>query len=73
MRGALIGRKDFEASRSFHWTRETSSRKGHGGLPKETRGVSYVEKRKKEDNECVKKRLVLMCEKVVHEKDVCKK
>jgi hypothetical protein len=61
-----------ERFRNFHWTKETSSRKGHGGLPKE-KGVSCVEKREKEENECVKKRLVLMCGKVFHGKDVCKK
>jgi hypothetical protein len=27
--------------RSFHWTREISSRKGHGGLPRE-RGIFCV-------------------------------
>jgi hypothetical protein len=30
-------------------------------------------KKRKEENECVKKRLVLMCGKVFHGKDVCKK
>jgi len=46
--------------RSFHWTRRISSRKGHGGLPRE-RGVSCVGGRGKEENECVRKRLVLIC------------
>jgi len=41
--GAIDWREGF---RSFHWTRGTSSRKGHGGLPKE-RGVSCVGKKKK--------------------------
>jgi len=40
--------------RSFHWARGISSRKGHGGLPKE-REVSWVGERKKEEKECVKK------------------
>jgi hypothetical protein len=31
------------------------------------------EKKGKEENACVGKRLVLMCGKVVHGKDVCKK
>jgi hypothetical protein len=61
-----------EGFRSFHWTRETSLRKGHGGLPKE-RGISCVGRRGKEENECVRKILVLMCARVVHGKDVSKK
>jgi len=36
-----------ERFRSFHWVRETSSRKGHGGLPRNKRGVSWVGERKK--------------------------
>jgi hypothetical protein len=67
--GAIDWREGF---RSFHWTKETSSRKGHGSLPKKRR-VSCVGKRGKEENECVRKKLVLMCGKVVHEKNVCKK
>jgi len=54
---------------NFHWTKGTNSRKGYGGLPRE-RGVSWVGGRRKEENECVKKRLIFMC---VHEKNVCKK
>jgi hypothetical protein len=49
--------------RSFHWTRGTSSRKGHEGLPRE-RGISCVRGREKEENECVRKIFVLMCGKV---------
>jgi hypothetical protein len=67
--GAIDWREGF---RSFHWTRGTSLRKGHGGLPRK-RGMSFVGKREKEDNECVRKRLILMCGKVVHRKNVCKK
>jgi len=40
--------------RSFHWAKGISSRKGHGGLPRE-REVSWVGERKKEEKECVKK------------------
>ncbi len=69
MRGAIDWREGF---RNFHWTRGTSSRRGDGGLPREGR-VSCVGKRGKEENACVGKRLVLMCGKVVHGKDVCKK
>ncbi len=60
--GAIDWREGF---RNFHWTRETSSRKGHGGLPKE-RGVSCVGRRGKEENECVRKILVLMCARNKH-------
>jgi len=56
--------------RSFHWTRETNSKKGHGGLLRE-RGVSCVGEREKEENECVRKRLVLMCGKVLFMKKMC--
>jgi hypothetical protein len=67
--GAIDWREGF---RSFHLAREISSRKGHGGLPNE-RGVSCVGRREKEENECVRKILILMCARVVHGKDVCKK
>jgi hypothetical protein len=58
--------------RNFHWVRGTSSRKGHGGLPRE-RKISWVGKRKKEKKKHVKKRekrLVLMCEKVLFMKEM---
>ncbi len=57
---------------SFHWTRETNSRKGHGSLPRE-KEVSWVGGREKEEKECVKKRLVLMCGKVLFMKKMCAK
>jgi hypothetical protein len=53
-------------------SRGTSSRKVkeayQGG------GVCYVEERRKEENECVRKKISLLCvwKGVVHEKDVCK-
>jgi len=56
--------------RSFHWTRGTSSRRGHGGLRRE-RGVFCVGERGKEENECVRKRLVLMCGKELFMKKMC--
>jgi hypothetical protein len=60
--------------RSFHWARGTSSRKGHGGLPKK-REVYWVGERKKEKKECVKKErkkgLVLMCGKVLFMREMC--
>jgi len=59
-----------EGFRSFHWTRGTNSRKGHGGLPR-VRGVSCVRARGKEENECVKKKLVLMCRKVSFMEKTC--
>ncbi len=55
---------------SFHWTRGTNSRKGYGGLSRE-KGVSYVGGRGKEENEYVKKRLVLMCGKVLFMEKMC--
>jgi hypothetical protein len=59
-----------EGFRSFHWTRGTSSRKGHGGSPRK-RGVSCVRERGKEKNECVRKILVLMCGKVLFMEKMC--
>jgi hypothetical protein len=56
--------------RSFHWTREISSKKGHGYLPRE-RGVSCVGGRGKEENECVRKILVLMCGKLLFMEKMC--
>jgi hypothetical protein len=67
--GAIDWREGFQ---NFHWTRETSSRKGHGDLQKK-KGIFCVGRRGKEENECVRKILVLMCARVVHGKDVCKK
>jgi len=62
-----------EGFQSFHWTRGTSSRKGHGGLPRERR-ISCVGGRGKEENECVKKKISSYVWKgVIHGKDVCKK
>jgi len=43
-----------EGFRRFHWTKGTNSKKGHACLPRE-----------KEDKECVRKKLVLMCGKVL--------
>ncbi len=40
--------------------KENKFKEGHGGLPRE-RGVSCVGGRGKEENECVRKRLVLIC------------
>jgi hypothetical protein len=59
--------------RNFHWARGTSSRKGHGGLLRE-RQVSWVGERKKEEKECVEKKIIsfYVWKGVVHERDVCK-
>ncbi len=59
-----------EGFRNFHWARGTSSRKGHGGLPKEKK-ISYVGGRGKEENECVRKILVFMCGKVLFMEKMC--
>jgi len=56
--------------RNFHWTTGTSSRKRDGGLPKE-REVSCVWGRGKEENECVRKRLIFMCGRVLFMKKMC--
>ncbi len=61
-----------ERFRSSHWTRGTSLRKDHGSLPRE-RGVSCVKGKGKEENECVRERLVLMCEKVLFMEKMCVK
>jgi hypothetical protein len=54
MRRPLIDAKGF---RSFHWTRGTSSRKGHGGLQK--RGLLvYVKKKKKEGRRMSARKIV---------------
>jgi hypothetical protein len=55
---------------SFHRTRGTSSRKRYGGLPRE-RGFSWVGGREREEKECVRKILVLMCGKVLFMKKMC--
>jgi hypothetical protein len=52
---------------NFQWIR-----KGLGGIPRKKNNILCLGK-EKEDNEIVKKNLILMCGKgVVHEKDVCK-
>jgi len=56
--------------RSFHWTKGISSRKGHGGLPRE-KIVSCVGGKGKEENECVRKILVFMCGKVLFMEKMC--
>jgi hypothetical protein len=55
--GAIDWREGFP---NFHWTRRTSSRRGHGGLPRTEEYLVFWGKGK-EDNECVRKRLVLVC------------
>jgi hypothetical protein len=55
---------------SFHWRRGTSLRKGYRGLPRE-RGIFWVGGREKEEKECVRKILILMCGKVLFMKKMC--
>jgi hypothetical protein len=50
---------------NFHWTR-----RGHGGLAKGEGNILHF-KNKKEENECVKKRLILMCGKVLFMGKMC--
>jgi hypothetical protein len=45
-------------------------KEGHGSLPREI-GICYVGGRRREENECVKKRLVLMCGRVLFIKRMC--
>jgi hypothetical protein len=55
---------------NFHGTRRTSSRRGHGGLPKGEGSILRFGK-EKEENECVRKRLILMCGKVLFMGKMC--
>jgi len=68
MRGPLIGGKDFEASIG-------QGEQAQGRSWRLTKGERSIlcGRKKKEENECVRKKLVLMCGKVVHGQDVCKK
>jgi hypothetical protein len=56
----LIGRKDFH---NFHWIRKISSRRGHGKLGNFI--LFYFIFFGKEENECVKGELDVMCEKML--------
>ncbi len=60
---------------SFHGTRGTSSKKGHGRLTKCVDGVCFLRSRghrnKKEVNECVREELILMCEKMLFMRKIC--
>jgi hypothetical protein len=56
---------------NFHWIRKTSSRRGHGKLTK-GRVVSCVFfLGKKKEKECVREKLILMCEKILFMKKMC--
>jgi hypothetical protein len=50
--------------------KENKLKEGSWRLTKE-RGVSYVLGKEKEENECVRKRLVLMCGEVLFMKKMC--
>ncbi len=66
--GAIDWRKGFP---NFHWTRRASSRRGLKGA-QGGRGVRvFFGGKKKEKNESVRRRLVLMCEKVLFMKKMC--
>jgi hypothetical protein len=56
---------------NFHWTRRTSSRRGHGKLTKQGSGSCVFFPGKREENECVRKKLVLMCERMLFMKKMC--
>jgi hypothetical protein len=56
---------------NFHWTRRTSSRRGHGRLSKGGVVSCVFFRGKKEENECVREELVLMCEEVLFMEKLC--
>jgi hypothetical protein len=56
---------------NFHWTRRTSSRRGHRRLTKREVVPCVFFLRKKEENECVKGKLVLMCEIMLFMEKMC--
>jgi hypothetical protein len=66
--GAINWRKGFP---NFHWTRRASSRRGLRGVPRKERSSCVFGGKKKDDNESVRKRLVLMCGKVLFMKKMC--
>jgi len=66
MRKPLIGGKDFEASIGQREQVQGKVMEAYQG-----RGVSCVGGRGKEENECVKKILVLMCGKMLFMKNMC--
>jgi hypothetical protein len=54
--GAIDWREGFQ---NFHWTRRASSRRGLGGVPRRERNIlCFWGKKKKDENESVKRRLV---------------
>ncbi len=55
---------------NFHWTRRISSRRGHGGLPKGEGNILLFGK-ENEENECVRKRFIFMCGKVLFMGKMC--
>jgi hypothetical protein len=71
MRRPLIGGKDFH---NFHWTRIISSRRGRGKLEKgEFCDILCFFSWEEEENECVRRELIVVCEEVLFmEENVCK-
>jgi len=55
---------------NFYWIRRTSSRRGHGGLLKGEGSILRFGK-EKEENECVRKKLIIMCGKVLFMGKMC--
>jgi len=62
MRRPLIGRKDFQTSIGQGEVMEAYQRE---------RGVSCIFGKEKEENECVRKKLILMCGKVLFMGKMC--
>jgi hypothetical protein len=62
-----------EGFANFHWTRRTSSRRGHGRLIKGEWYLVCFFQGKKEENERVTKKLVFMCERMLFMEKMCAK
>jgi hypothetical protein len=66
MKRPLIGGKDFKASIG-----QGEQAQGRSWTLAGNRGVCCVGGRRREENECVRKRLVLMCGRVLFKKRMC--
>ncbi len=64
----LIRRKNFH---NFHWTKKTSSRRGHEKLEEIRELYIMCFLWEEEENECVREELVVMCEEMLFMKKMC--
>jgi hypothetical protein len=60
-----------ESFQNFHWTRRTSSRRGHARLTKRREVSCVFFGRKRRRMNVLEKKLVLMCEKMLFMKKMC--